>query len=158
MQISILWTVIAAARLAAQPPPVSSAPVLPVPTRIVVAGLIESLSDADPEVHRNAAVALANVGQEAVEALTTTLRGSSRDARAEAAYALGQIGGGAASATEPLLEALRDRDRDVRRQAALALGRIVAGTRGQPAENRPLAPPVPINAPPPVFPPEKAGP
>jgi HEAT repeat protein len=87
--------------------------------------------------------------------LTKTLGGTNRDARAAAAYALGQIGGLAAPATEPLVKALKDEEKEVRRQAAQALGRIVAGARPQAGEQRPLIPPVPVDAPPPAFPPVK---
>ena len=103
-RFTLFLLAIMAARLSAQPPPEGTAPILPVPTRVVVAGLIESLSDTDPEVRQYAAVSLASVGTDAVEALTATLRGPNREARAAAAYALGQIGGAAAPATEVLLE------------------------------------------------------
>ena len=136
-------------------PPDPPTPVLPIPTRDVVAALIESLGDADPEVRQNAAVSLAYAGTDAVEPLTNTLRGANHDARAAAAYALGQIGGPAAPATPALVKALKDDDKEVRRQASQALGRIIAGTRPQPSEQRPLTPPVPVDAPPPVFPPVK---
>ena len=52
-------------------------------------------------------------------------------------------------------KALKDDDKEVRRQAAQALGRIVAGAKPQTGEQRPLAAPVPIEAPTPTFPPEK---
>jgi HEAT repeat protein len=148
---ALLLGLVIVSRIPAQPPP-EPAPALPIPVRLVVAGLIESLSDADPDVRTNAAVSLAYVGADAVEALTGTVRGPNKDARAAAAYALGEIGGQASPATEALVKALKDEDKEVRRQAAAALGRIVAGARQQPGEQRPLAPPVPIDAPPPVFP------
>lgn len=154
-QISLFLIAFNAGRLPAQPPPDGPGPILPIPTRIVVAGLIESLSDSDPEVRQNAAVSLSSVGADAVRALTDTLGGTNRDARAAAAYALGQIGGPAAPATEALLKALKDEDKDVRRQAAQSLGRIVAGAKPAPPEPKPLAPPVPVDSPPPVFPSEK---
>jgi hypothetical protein len=153
--LAIVLFLTAAGRLSAQPPPDPPTPVLPIPTRTVVAALIESLSDSDPEVRQNAAVSLSNVGAEAVEALTNTLRGTNRDARAAAAYALGQIGGPAAPASEALVKALKDEEKEVRRQAAQALGRIVAGARPQSGEQRQLIPPMPLDAPAPVFPPVK---
>jgi hypothetical protein len=154
--LSLLFLAAAVGRLPAQPPPEGPTPILPVPHRVLVAGLIESLSDSDPEVRQNAAVSLSSVGADAVKALTDILGGTNRDARAAAAYALGQIGGAAAPATEALLKALKDEDKEVRRQAAQSLGRIVAGAKPAPPEPKPLAPPVPIDAPPPVFPSEKS--
>jgi HEAT repeat protein len=138
-----------------QPPPEPPTPVLPIPTRTVVTALVESLADSDPDVRQNAAVAVAYAGVEAVEPLTAALRHRSAEARAAAAYALGQIGGPAAPATEPLVNALKDADKEVRRQAAQALGRIVAGAKPQSADQRPLAPPVPLDVPTPAFPPVK---
>jgi HEAT repeat protein len=153
--LALIFLVSAAARLPAQPPPEPPTPALPIPTRTLVAALVEALADADGEVRVNAAVALANVGADAVEPLIGALKHNNHDARAAAAYGLGQIGGPAAAATEPLMRALKDEDREVRRQAAQALARIVAGTKPSSAatgEPRSLTPPVPIDAPPPAFP------
>src|SRR5438270_12632456 len=97
--LALLLVVAVAARSPAQPPSEPPTPALPVPTRTLVVALIEALGDTDPEVRVNAAVALANVGTDAVEPLTAALRDRNRDARAAAAYALGQIGGPAAAAT-----------------------------------------------------------
>ncbi len=155
LRFAVLVAAVAAGRSIAQPPPEPPTPALPVPTRTLVAALIESLADPDGEVRINAAVALANVGADAVEPLTAALRDKNRDARAAAAYALGQLGGPAAPATEALMRALKDEAAEVRRQAAQALARIVAGTRPQAGEPRPLAPPVPLDVPPPAFPPVK---
>src|SRR5207253_8228539 len=83
----LLIAAAAAGRLPAQPPPEPPTPALPVPTRTLVVALIEALGDTDPEVRVNAAVALANVGTDAVEPLTAALRDRNRDARAAAAYA-----------------------------------------------------------------------
>jgi HEAT repeat protein len=153
IRIALLIAAVAATRLPAQeasdPPP----PVLPVPSRTIVAALVEALGDVDSEVRTNTAVALASLGADAVEPLMAALRDKNRDTRAAAAYALGQLGGSAVAATEPLLKALKDEDKEVRRQAAQALSRVIAAAR-PPAttEPRPLAPPVPITAPPPAFP------
>jgi hypothetical protein len=136
--------------LLAAKPAVQEPPATPVTTRDLVAALIESLRDTDSEVRQYAAVALANLGADAVEPLTVALRDKTREARAAAAYALGQIGGAARAATPQLMRALRDPEKEVRRQAAQALGRIVAADK-VPA-NGYLVPPPP--APPPVFPPE----
>jgi HEAT repeat protein len=154
LRLALLLAVVVATRITAQPPPEPATPALPVPTRTLVTALIAALGDPDDEVRVNAAVALASVGTEAIEPLTAALTDKNRDARAAAAYGLGQIGGPAASATEALIRALKDEEKVVRRQAAQALSRIVAGTRPQPTstEPRPLAPPVPIDAPSPVFP------
>jgi hypothetical protein len=152
--LALLVVLTAAARLPAQPPPEPPTPTLPIPTRTLVTALVESLADADGEVRVNAAVALAYAGADAVEPLIATLKHKNQYARAAAAYGLGQIGGPAAAATEPLLRALKDEDKEVRRQAAQALARIVAGTRPQSTIGEPrLLPPVPIDAPPPAFPP-----
>jgi HEAT repeat protein len=143
-----------ATRLPAQPPPEPPAPVLPIPTRTIVSGLIDVLGDPELDVRMNAAVALASVGAEAVDPVTAALKSPNPAARAAAAYALGQIGGPAAPATTALVRALKDDDKEVRRLAAEAIGRVVAGSKPQPAEKAPLAPPVPITAPPPSpFPP-----
>src|SRR5947209_3815043 len=148
------FIVVAAARLPAQPPPEPPAPVLPIPTRAIVSGLIDVLGDPDLDVRMNAAVSLASVGAEAVDPLTTALKSPNPAARAAAAYALGQVGGPAAPATTALVRALKDEDKEVRRLAAEAIGRVVVGSKPQPAERPPLAPPVPITAPPPSpFPP-----
>src|SRR4051812_13645340 len=151
----IVITAVAAGRAAAQqplPPSLDPAPkpVPAVPVRDLVPALIESLHDADADVRQYAAVALAAVGPEAVEPLTSALREKNPDARAAAAYALGLIGAPAVSASAELVKALKDDEREVRRQTALALGRIVTAARypaaGVPATLAPVPPP-------PMFPP-----
>jgi HEAT repeat protein len=76
--------------------------------------LVSSLADADPVCRGDAALALAAIGPEAkgaVPALEQVLGDESAEApvRYTAAYALGKIGGAAASA-EPLLRKLADSD------------------------------------------------
>jgi HEAT repeat protein len=141
------------AAMAQAPTPVR----LPVPTPELVKSLIEVLKDADAEVRINASNALAAVGSAAVEALTASLADPNRDARAGAAYALGQMGAEGAPAGAALVKALKDNETEVRRQAAQALGRILLAQRLPTAPAAPtLAPPQPL--PPPVFPPEKPSP
>ena len=151
--IAAFLVLIGAARLSAQPPLNPPPPNLPVPTATVVAALVESLGDVDAEVRQNAAVSLANFGTDAVEPLTKTLRAANHDARAAAAYALSQIGGPAAPATAELVKVLRTKTKKFAGKRPEALGRIVAGVRPQLGDQRPLIPPVPVDAPPPAFPP-----
>jgi HEAT repeat protein len=142
-------TGVLAVRTAAQPP---EPPKLPVPTADLVKSLVEVLKDSDAEVRINAGNALAAIGAPAVDALSATLADPSRDARAAAAYALGQMGAEAAPAATALVRALKDVETDVRRQAAQALGRIVFAQRLQAlTAQSPAATPPP---PPPVFPTE----
>jgi len=131
----------------AQPP---EPPKLPVPD--LVKALIDTLKDADGEVRIYAGNALAAIGQPAVELLTTTLSDPNRDARAAAAYALGQMGADGAPATTALVKALKDSEIDVRRQAAQALSRIVLSQRLPSLPVQPLLPPPTPPVPPPVFP------
>ena len=84
----------------------------------------------------------------------TALQDRIPEARAAAAYALGQIGAPARSATPALMKALKDNEKEVRRQAAQALGRIIAAERLPSSTYATMPPP----APPPVFPPESPRP
>lgn len=107
-----------------------AAPAPPLPADEVVARLIDALSDTDPDVRGNLAVALAKIGPAAVEPLTAALKDANADRRAGAAYALGQIGPAARPALPALLDLLKDPDVGVRRQASFAVGRVVpAGGR-----------------------------
>jgi HEAT repeat protein len=141
---------------AVQPPPAgrqAMPPATPVPTREVVAALIDALKDADYEVRYYVATALSTLGSDAVEPLIRALEDKSATTRSAAAYALGQLGPGAAPATAALLKALKDTDTDVRRNAALALGRIIASVRANALVAEPALPPLPPpTAPPPNFP------
>src|SRR5262249_12830450 len=96
----------------------------------LIPGLIDGLKDVDPEVRQYCALALANLGHDALKALTEALTDSSRERRSAAAYALGQMGGQAREALPPLLKVLKDEDTGVRRAAAQALNRIVAQDQG----------------------------
>jgi HEAT repeat protein len=128
---------------------------LPVPVPDLVKALIDVLKDADAEVRINSANALAAIGSPAIDSLTAALVGPNRDARAAAAYALGQMGSEGVPAVAALVKALQDAETEVRRQAAQALGRILLANRAPAGVVPPvLAPPTPL-LPPPVFPPEK---
>jgi serine/threonine protein kinase len=107
----------------------SESPGAPPPT---VQGLLESLSDADPDKRSSAAKALGSLGgaaREAVPALTAALKDHEGVVRTEAARALGRIGPEARGAVPALSAALKDREPMVAREAAEALRRI-AGTPG----------------------------
>lgn len=85
------------------------------------------------------ALALAAIGEPAVEGLRGLLEGSSESVRAESVMALGRIGGPARSAIGDLIPLLGADSERLRREAELALGRIgtasieplVAASRGQ---------------------------
>jgi HEAT repeat protein len=89
-----------------------------------VAGLTAQLSSPNPDVRRQAAVALGNLGlagRTAAPALARALHDREGEIRKSAARALGQIG---KPAIPSLLEALEDRDEDVRARAARAMGQM----------------------------------
>jgi len=88
-----------------------------------VKGLIKALRHED--VRKEAAEALVNIGEPAVEPLIQALKDEYSDVREEAARALGRIGD--KRAVEPLIQALKD-NIDVQRRAAWALRKI-----GEPA-------------------------
>ena len=109
--------------------------------RAAVPALVELLGDAavvDPNLYRKgerwwrptqdftvgqeAAGALAEIGEAAVEPLIGAPRRPEAEARKNAAWALGAVGDSRAAAA--LREALKDADRDVREQAAWALSAI----------------------------------
>jgi HEAT repeat protein len=146
LAVIVLMEVVAGGAVAQTPEP----PKLPVPD--LVKALIDTLKDADGEVRIYSGNALAAIGPPAVEALTTTLSDPNRDARAAAAYALGQMGADAAPATAALVKALKDSEIDVRRQAAQALSRIVLSQRLPTIPIQPLLPLQQPSVPPPVFP------
>jgi HEAT repeat protein len=88
--------------------------------RQAVNSLFEALKDSrDAPVRWEAAYALAEIGEPAVEPLIEALRHGG--ARRRAARALAKIG---KPAVEPLAKALSDKDRFARRKAAQALGEI----------------------------------
>ncbi|MEJ7638581.1 MAG: HEAT repeat domain-containing protein [Singulisphaera sp.] len=78
------------------------------------------------ETHQDyrAALALAAVGEPAVEGLRGLLGGSKEGVRAEAAMGLGRIGPDAGAAVADLILILGDQSERVRREASVALGRI----------------------------------
>jgi len=94
-----------------------------------------ALADADPEVKRNAALTLANIGgpeaAPALPILLEALRDGDAELKPQAAAAIGNLGDAAASAVSPLIKALADPEKEVRRYAALALGGI--GEKAEPA-------------------------
>lgn len=109
------------------------------PAKGAVPALADALRDERTEgtytVSFRAAVALVKIGQPAVPALIQALVDPSSLARANAAYALGEVGyasGGigelAEEALPALIEMLRDKDKEARGRAAYALGGI-----GEPA-------------------------
>jgi len=91
-------------------------------------------------------MALAAMGSRAVEPLIGALKDKSRERRAAAAYALGQIGPPARAAIPALVQTLKDDSPTVRRQAAYALSRIVGADKA----NAIIQPPP--GAPEPMFP------
>ena len=88
------------------------------------------------ELHQDyrSALALAAIGQPAVEGLRSVLAEEAVNVRAEAAMALGRIGTGASAAVPDLIRLLADTSPRVRREASLALGRM-----GEPAVEALLA-------------------
>ena len=92
-----------------------------------VDNLREMLKDKDPNIRRNAAQALGNVGPEAkaaVPALTETLKDKDDFVCQCAAYALGNIGPEAKAAVPALTEATQSKNYFVRQSAVAALGKI----------------------------------
>jgi HEAT repeat protein len=88
-----------------------------------VGPLINALRDINPDVQRNAALALGELGDDgAVVPLIEALMDVHYPARGAVTKALGQIGD--PQAVESLIMALRDHDILVRRRAATALGQI----------------------------------
>lgn len=82
--------------------------------------LIQALSDANPDVRRQAAHGLGETGaQEAITPLLDELRDQDSDIRGEAAEALGKIGDH--NVIDPLIEALDDHDTRVQISAIRAL-------------------------------------
>lgn len=81
--------------------------------------LVRALKDQDDNVRWAAAWALEKLGPMAVKYLINTLSAEDREARKDAAIALGIIRD--ESAIDPLLAAMRDEDKEVRREAAAAL-------------------------------------
>ena len=97
--------------------------------RGVIADLQTTLRDADPEMARDAAVAIAGAGgPEAAVAVPVLCKALEEDreasVRRQAAAALSRIGPDAVGSVTSLVRALSDRDPFVRRNSALALGQI----------------------------------
>jgi HEAT repeat protein len=102
--------------------------VAPEDAKIAASPLQSVLTDADEEIRRNAALALANIGGKeaapAVDVLVDALRRGDLELRRQAAAALRNIGPEAAKAVPDLVGALKDPDKEMRTNAALALGGI----------------------------------
>ncbi|HYH65281.1 MAG TPA: HEAT repeat domain-containing protein, partial [Urbifossiella sp.] len=93
-----------------------------------VAALQLALKDRNALVRRAAAASLAQVGVEAVPALTRGLSDRDWDVRKHVAVALGAVGPPARSALDALRAASRDADDEVAAAARDAIGRITAGS------------------------------
>jgi HEAT repeat protein len=93
-----------------------------------ISDLVKVLSDGDPEVQRNAAFALSNIGGEGAAAAIPVLRKALFDhdpaIRSQAAAAFKNIGPAAVLAVPDLIKALGDPNKEVCTYAALALGGI----------------------------------
>jgi HEAT repeat protein len=108
--------------------PLSAAP--PAPTEgELIARLIASLRDPDPDVRANLAQALAKIGPTAVESLSDALADALPERRAGAATALGLMGTSAKGALPKLLELLDDKENEVRRQASQAIVRVLPSSK-----------------------------
>jgi len=90
-----------------------------------IASLIQTLEDEDQNVRGEAAGALGDIGEPAVQPLIEALKDNSEDIRWGAAAVLGRIGD--ARAIEPLTQALKDESSNVREEAARALKTIDKG-------------------------------
>lgn len=134
---------LSAGQLPAQPP---EPPKLPLPVREVVAALIETFKDVDPEVRVNSANALAALGESAVKPLMAVLVDPKAEVRAAAAYALGLMGVDAVPSVAGLVKLLKDGDKEVRRQSTQALSRILLAQRQPlvPLNIPGVSPPVPL--------------
>jgi HEAT repeat protein len=96
-----------------------------------VDAIAKSLDDPESEVRRNAALALANIGEtpksgEALKVLLETLKSPKEEAvyRRQAAVAVGNLGPIAKAAVPDLLLALNGNDAEMKANAAFALGGI----------------------------------
>src|SRR5439155_9140254 len=93
----------------------------------LVAALIDNLDDSDAEVRQAVVTALGKIGRQAVSPLVGILKDKDKSTalRANAAYALGQIGYQAQEALPELTKALKEKDKELRKRAAYAVGNIV---------------------------------
>ncbi len=108
--------------------------------RLAVRELISQLEDAEPEIRREATLALGRIGgPHAVDALVNLLTAPDSDVQPEAARALGMAGDRRAVA--PLMEKLADSNATVREEAVGALGELrlpdAAGPLMQVLKNEP---------------------
>lgn len=116
----------------------------------LVARLIDLLDENDAMIRQNIAVALANLGSQAVPALIETLDSPRPERRAGAATALGQVRPPAKSAIPALIRVMKDKEPSVRREASYALSRIVGRDYEAAAASTERLPNVPPPEPPPV--------
>jgi HEAT repeat protein len=86
--------------------------------------LIECLRDSSSTTGRNAAHALADIGDPVVAAVISVLDDDKRTTTLRACHVLGEIGPGAAAATDKLIKVTRSDDALTVRMAAEALGQI----------------------------------
>jgi HEAT repeat protein len=91
--------------------------------KVAIPALIDALDD-DPDVTREAALALTEIGADAVQPLAAALAGASEKRAAGAAKVLGQIGAGAGPAVPGLIKSLGSKSAGVRTAALDALGSI----------------------------------
>ncbi len=89
-----------------------------------VPALVELLSAKSEDVRLHTAMAMAKIGEPAVEPLTKALSASDSSVRFYAAWGLAFVGPRAKHATPALVKAMSDPAADVRRKAAYALGRV----------------------------------
>ena len=129
----LVGVLLAAPLLAADPPelpplrPPSASGFQPAAQQFkeLIPSLIASLKDSDADVRQHSAMALAALGHDAIGPLTEAIRDPSKEKRAAAAYALGQMGYEARDAMPTLLKALKDEETAVRRSASQAVSRIL---------------------------------
>ena len=95
--------------------------VLNAPQKQKIERLIGELQDQDWDIRNSAAMALGQIGKDALPSLIQLLQDQDWGVRDLAAMALGQIG---KDAVPPLIQLLQDQDWDIRNSAAMALGQI----------------------------------
>ncbi|QDU60917.1 HEAT repeat protein [Planctomycetes bacterium Pan216] len=91
--------------------------------------LAESLGDANQEVRRLSAQALASMGEEGMKPLITSLEKGYPETRVAACLGLGEMGDSATDAIPALVKALESNHREVRVAASQAIANIGTGPR-----------------------------
>ncbi|HDH49851.1 MAG TPA: HEAT repeat domain-containing protein [Nitrospirae bacterium] len=87
---------------------------------------IEKMKDENPSIRWQASLALAEIGEPAVEPLISAIKDNDPGVRESAVQALGQIKD--PGAVKPLMAALKDSNPYVQEEAALALQEITGGS------------------------------